>query len=129
MPVAELMPQGLRPGEQARRRLLREMQRDQTHFAVVVDVDVQHRRVGHHRGHPRGDRRRDHRRVRPRGPEVEDLGDGRMRVAATMHVDDLAELFGVALDEDEVDTVGGLIGKVAGRRRSSARRARWPACG
>ena len=38
-----------------------------------------------------------------------------MRVAATMHVDDLAELFDVDLDDDEVDTVGGLIGKVAGR--------------
>jgi Mg2+/Co2+ transporter CorC len=48
-------------------------------------------------------------------PEVEDLGDGRMRVAATLHVDDLAELFDVALDEDEVDTVGGLIGKTIGR--------------
>jgi CBS domain containing-hemolysin-like protein len=48
-------------------------------------------------------------------PEVEDLGDGRMRVAATLHVDDLAELFDVALEEDEVDTVGGLIGKTIGR--------------
>ena len=32
-----------------------------------------------------------------------------------MHVDDLAELFDVDLDEDEVDTVGGLIGKTIGR--------------
>jgi Mg2+/Co2+ transporter CorC len=31
-----------------------------------------------------------------------------------MHVDDLAELFEVTLDEDEVDTVGGLLGKTIG---------------
>ena len=48
-------------------------------------------------------------------PEVENLDDGRVRVAATMHVDDLAELFEVALEEEEVDTVGGLIAKELGR--------------
>lgn len=48
-------------------------------------------------------------------PGVEDLADGTVRVPATMHVDDLAELFDVTLDEDEVDTVGGLIGKVVGK--------------
>ena len=32
-----------------------------------------------------------------------------------MHVDDLAELFEVTIDEEEVDTVGGLIGKITGR--------------
>ena len=32
-----------------------------------------------------------------------------------MHVDDLAELFEVALEEEEVDTVGGLIAKELGR--------------
>jgi Mg2+/Co2+ transporter CorC len=31
-----------------------------------------------------------------------------------MHVDDLAELFDVTLEEDEVDTVGGLLGKTIG---------------
>ena len=31
-----------------------------------------------------------------------------------MHVDDLAELFDVTLQEDEVDTVGGLLGKTIG---------------
>jgi Mg2+/Co2+ transporter CorC len=35
-------------------------------------------------------------------------------VPATMHVDDLAELFDVTLEEDEVDTVGGLLGKTIG---------------
>ena len=32
-----------------------------------------------------------------------------------MHIDDLAELFDVDLEEDEVDTVGGLLGKTIGR--------------
>ena len=48
--------------------LLREMQRDRTHFAIVVDEYGG--TAGHrdHRGHPRGDRRGDHRRVRRRDP-------------------------------------------------------------
>ena len=95
--------------------LLREMQRDQTHFAVVVDEyggtaglvtieDILEEIVGEITDEY--DRE---------APEVEDLGDGRLRVAATLHVDDLAELFDVALEDDEVDTVGGLIGKTIGR--------------
>ena len=40
---------------------------------------------------------------------------GRIRVDATMDIDDLAEWFDVEIDEDEVDTVGGLIGKTNGR--------------
>jgi CBS domain containing-hemolysin-like protein len=32
-----------------------------------------------------------------------------------MDIDDLADLFEVTIDEDEVDTVGGLIGKTIGR--------------
>jgi len=31
-----------------------------------------------------------------------------------MHIDDLAELFDVTLEEDEVDTVGGLLAKTNG---------------
>ncbi|MEO5608211.1 MAG: transporter associated domain-containing protein, partial [Ornithinibacter sp.] len=95
--------------------LLREMQRDQTHFAVVVDEyggtaglvtieDILEEIVGEITDEY--DRE---------SSEVEDLGDGRMRVLATLHVDDLAELFDVDLDEDEVDTVAGLMGKVTGR--------------
>jgi CBS domain containing-hemolysin-like protein len=95
--------------------LLREMQRDQTHFAVVVDEyggtaglvtieDILEEIVGEITDEY--DRE---------APEVEELGDGRLRVAATLHVDDLAELFDVDLEEDEVDTVGGLIGKTIGR--------------
>jgi magnesium and cobalt exporter, CNNM family len=116
VPVRELMrPMPFVPESKPVDDLLREMQRDQTHFAVVVDEyggtaglvtieDILEEIVGEITDEY--DRET---------PDVEDLGDGRYRVAATLHVDDLAELFDVALDEDEVDTVGGLIGKTIGR--------------
>ncbi|HBO54006.1 hemolysin family protein [Janibacter terrae] len=95
--------------------LLREMQRDQIHAAIVVDEyggtaglvtieDILEEIVGEITDEY--DRE---------GPGIEDLGDGRHRVPAGMHVDDLGELYGVDLDDEEVDTVGGLIGKVTGR--------------
>ena len=48
-------------------------------------------------------------------PDFEDLGDGRFRVAARMPVDELGDLFGIELDDDEVDSVGGLLTKAVGR--------------
>ena len=94
--------------------LLREMQLEQAHLALVVDEyggtaglvtieDILEEIVGEITDEY--DRE---------GPEVEELPDGRLRVAATMHVDDLAAIFEVDLDEDEVDTVGGLLGKTTG---------------
>ena len=46
---------------------------------------------------------------------IEPLGDGRLRVPAGMAIDDLADLFAVGIDEDEVDTVGGLLTKAIGQ--------------
>ncbi|MEO8517872.1 MAG: hemolysin family protein [Dermatophilaceae bacterium] len=94
--------------------LLREMQRDQNHFAIVIDEyggtaglvtleDILEEIVGEIADEY--DRE---------APGVEELEDGSTRVPATMHVDDLAELFDVTIDEDEVDTVGGLLGKTIG---------------
>src|SRR5450631_176921 len=94
--------------------LLREMQREQNHFAVVIDEyggtaglvtleDILEEIVGEI--DDEYDRE---------APGVEELDDGSTRVPATMHVDDLAELFDVTLQEDEVDTVGGLLGKTIG---------------
>jgi len=116
VPVTDLMrPMPFVPESKPVDDLLREMQRDQTHFAVVVDEyggtaglvtieDILEEIVGEITDEY--DRE---------APEVEDLGDGRMRVSATMHVDDLGEMFDLDLDEDEVDTVGGLIAKTIGR--------------
>ena len=47
--------------------------------------------------------------------EVEDLGAGRYRVSARLAIDELGDLFGLELEDDEVDSVGGLITKVLGR--------------
>ena len=114
--VPELMrPMPFVPESKPVDDLLREMQRDQTHFAVVVDEyggtaglvtieDILEEIVGEIADEY--DRE---------APEVEDLGDGRLRVDATMDIDDLADLLGVEIDEDEVDTVGGLIGKTIGK--------------
>ncbi|MEJ1231310.1 MAG: hemolysin family protein [Galbitalea sp.] len=48
-------------------------------------------------------------------PDFEDLGDGRFRVAARMPVDELGDLFGLELEDDDVDSVGGLLTKAVGR--------------
>lgn len=47
--------------------------------------------------------------------EVKNLGDGRFRVSARLPVDELGELFGLDLDDDDVDSVGGLLTKQLGR--------------
>ena len=114
--VTELMrPAPFVPESKPVDDLLREMQVNQTHLAVVVDEyggtaglitieDILEEIVGEIADeYDRED------------PEAEDLGDGRFRVDATMHVDDLAELLDVDLEEDDVDSVGGLIGKTIGK--------------
>ncbi|HEY5221815.1 MAG TPA: hemolysin family protein [Microbacteriaceae bacterium] len=46
---------------------------------------------------------------------VESLGPERYRVSARLPVDELGELFDIELDDDDVDSVGGLLGKALGR--------------
>jgi CBS domain containing-hemolysin-like protein len=116
LPVTALMrPMHYVPESKPVDDLLREMQRDQSHFAMVVDEyggtaglvtieDILEEIVGEIADEY--DRE---------APGVEDLGNGRFRVPATMDIDDLADLFDVEIEEDEVDTVGGLIGKSLGR--------------
>lgn len=47
--------------------------------------------------------------------DVVDLGHGRFRVSARLPIDELGDLFGIELDDDEVDSAGGLLAKVFGR--------------
>ena len=47
--------------------------------------------------------------------EAVDLGGGTWRVPARWELDQLEELFHLELHDDEVDTVGGLLAKAAGR--------------
>lgn len=116
LPATEVMrPMHFVPESKPVDDLLREMQRDQTHFAIVVDEyggtagliaieDIIEEIVGEIAD--------EHDRE---APGVEELEDGTLRVPASMDIDDLAELFDVTIDEDDVDTVGGLLTKVIGR--------------
>jgi CBS domain containing-hemolysin-like protein len=95
--------------------LMREMQRDQTHVAIVIDEyggtaglvtieDVIEEIVGEITDeYDRED------------AAVEVLDDGTVRVRSTLHVDELGELFDLDLDDEDVDTVGGLLSKALGR--------------
>ncbi|MFP7760640.1 hemolysin family protein [Marisediminicola sp. LYQ134] len=47
--------------------------------------------------------------------EIEELEPGRYRVSARLPVDELGELFQIELDDDDVDSVGGLLTKALGR--------------
>ncbi len=95
--------------------LLREMQAGSSHIALVVDEyggiaglvtieDALEEIVG--------ELTDEHDRS---APEVEDLGDGTFRVPARMPVDEVGELFDLDLDDDEVDTAGGLLAKALGK--------------
>ncbi len=90
---------------------LRDMQASSTHLAFVVDEhggiaglvtleDLLEELVGEIRDEfDRG------------APEAVELPDGRYRVSARLHIEDLGELFGLDLTDDEVDSVGGLLAK------------------
>jgi CBS domain containing-hemolysin-like protein len=51
----------------------------------------------------------------PSAPAVEDLGDGVFRVPARLGRDELGELFGLEVDDEDVDTAGGLLTKALGK--------------
>jgi CBS domain containing-hemolysin-like protein len=48
-------------------------------------------------------------------PPVEWLGEGRARVTARLSVEELEELFGVRIEAEDVETVGGLLAQRLGR--------------
>ena len=47
--------------------------------------------------------------------QVEELDDGVFRVSARLPIDELAELFAVEIEDEDVDTVGGLLAKALGK--------------
>ncbi|CAN5363732.1 hemolysin family protein [soil metagenome] len=48
-------------------------------------------------------------------PDVTDLGGGVFRVSGRLPKDELGDLFGIELDDDDVDSAGGLLIKAVGR--------------
>jgi CBS domain containing-hemolysin-like protein len=95
--------------------LMRDMQARRTHVAIVVDEyggtaglvtieDLLEEIVGEIT---------DEYDVDP--DEVERLPTGGVRVSSRLPVDDLAELFRVQIDDEDVETVGGLMAKHLGR--------------
>ena len=48
-------------------------------------------------------------------PEAEDLGGGVYRVPVRLGLDELGELFDLEIEDDDVDTAGGLLTKAVGR--------------
>ncbi len=97
--------------------LLREMQRDRNHMALLVDEygaiaglvsieDVLEEIVGEIADEYDADE------IAP----VEDLGDKHFRVSARLPIEDLGELYEVEFEDDlDVDTVGGLMALELGR--------------
>ncbi|MBV0895060.1 hemolysin family protein [Microbacterium sp. NC79] len=47
--------------------------------------------------------------------EITDLGDGRYRVSARLPLDEVGDLFGIELEDEDVDSIGGLLAKELGR--------------
>ncbi len=95
--------------------LLREMQAERKHVAVVVDEyggtaglvtieDVLEEIVGEITDE-----------YDVEHVEVERLSNGSTRVSSRTPVDDLEEIVGTAVEDDDVDTVGGLMAKHLGR--------------
>nr|WP_245535398.1 hemolysin family protein [Segniliparus rotundus] len=116
-PVAQFMrPAVFVPDSKPLDKLLEDMQRTRNHMALLVDEyggiaglvtieDVLEEIVGEIVDEY------DENEVAP----VEQLGEGEYRVSARVHLEDLGELLDVELDEEEVDTVGGLIALLLGR--------------
>ncbi|MDZ8275929.1 hemolysin family protein [Microbacterium aquimaris] len=95
--------------------LLQQMKRDSVHVCMVVDEyggvsglvtleDIIEELVGDISDE-----------YDPRADEITPLEQGRFRVSARLGLDEVGELFDLDLEDDDVDSIGGLLGKAIGR--------------
>jgi len=95
--------------------LLQQMKRDAVHVCIVIDEhggisglvtleDLIEELVG------------DIADEYDRGPaEFVELGDGRYRVNSRLPLEDVGDLFGIELEDEDVDSIGGLLAKALGQ--------------
>ncbi|UJW32211.1 hemolysin family protein [Saccharothrix sp. AJ9571] len=115
--VRELMNQAsFVPDSKRLDELLKEMQVSRHHLAIAIDEyggtaglltieDILEEIVGEITDESDADER----------PPIEALDESSVRVSARLGVDDLGELFGIELDDHDVETVGGLLAQRLGR--------------
>lgn len=115
-PVSSVMrPAAFVPDTKNAGDLLREMQQQRNHVAVAIDEyggtagivtieDILEEIVGEITDEY--DREL---------PPIEDLGGGSYRVTSRLDLGDLGELYDIDLDDEDVETVGGLLAKTLGR--------------
>ncbi|MFT4186255.1 MAG: hemolysin family protein [Micrococcaceae bacterium] len=95
--------------------LLKELQKESTHVAIVIDEyggtaglvtleDIIEELVGEIVDEYDNE-----------SPEIEKIDDDKYRVSARLSITDLGELFNKKLDDEDVDSVGGLLTKYLGR--------------
>ncbi len=110
-----MRPAAFVPDSKPANELMRDMQARRMHVAIVVDEyggtaglvtieDLLEEIVGEIT---------DEYDVDP--VEVERLGSGAVRVSSRMPLDELGELFGVDLEDEDIETVGGLLAKHLGK--------------
>lgn len=117
-PVGDLMGSAaFIPDTKRLDELLKQMQLDRTHLAIVIDEyggtaglvtieDILEEIVGEITDESDDPDER---------PPIEKLPDGTVRVSSRLTTEDLGELFDVELDDDDVETVGGLLAQRLGR--------------
>ena len=112
--VAYARPAVFVPEQMRAESLLQQMKRDQVHVCLVIDEyggvagivtleDLLEELVGEI----------DDEYDSPTN-EVVELPDGSFRVSAGLGADEVGELFGVDIDDDDVDSIGGLLSKHLG---------------
>ncbi|WP_421084112.1 hemolysin family protein [Rothia nasimurium] len=114
--IAQLLrPARFEPESKRVMDLLKEMQRESTHVAIVVDEyggtaglvtleDLIEELVGDISDEYDNEK-----------PEISMQEDGTFNISSRLGIWELGELFGVELDDEDVDTVGGLVAKHLGR--------------